>query len=56
MFCGKCGKKIDKHQKFCPNCGEKILYSINDLKTEDVQVYKQEIDDDISDTLSEISD
>lgn len=56
MFCRNCGNKIDEHQKFCPKCGEKNLYSTNDLKTENVQVSKQEVDDNINEILSEISD
>lgn len=24
MICGKCGNKISKTMKFCPNCGEKL--------------------------------
>ncbi len=35
---------------------EKNLYNTNNLKTEDIQVPKQKVDDAISDILSEISD
>lgn len=56
MFCRNCGNKINEQEKFCRHCGEKNLYITNDLKTEDVQVSKQKVDDDTSDTLSETSD
>lgn len=34
MFCGKCGKQIGDHAKFCPYCGAETGAKIKNMKTE----------------------
>jgi len=35
MFCTKCGKKVDKGLKFCPECGAEVSTSVNGTRKQD---------------------
>lgn len=35
MFCTKCGKKVDKGLKFCPECGTEVSTSVNGTRKQD---------------------
>lgn len=36
VFCTKCGKAVADDAQFCPECGEKIVHSENDVPTNDL--------------------
>ena len=36
MFCSKCGNEINDSDRFCPNCGEKIIKNHNNYIDDEV--------------------
>lgn len=42
MFCNNCGKEIDKDQKYCPHCGNKITRPAKPSETSGFSVEKEE--------------
>ena len=38
MFCGKCGTKVNENDKYCMNCGNKVVSEI-EIPTTNTDVY-----------------
>ena len=42
LYCSKCGKQIPENAKFCPYCGEEVIFNRNNpdaivIKPEDIK-------------------
>lgn len=51
MFCSNCGKKINETNKYCPYCGKKNKYFIDNLQNKDNRIASHDIN--IEKTINE---
>ncbi|WP_291578882.1 zinc-ribbon domain-containing protein [Clostridium sp. UBA6640] len=63
MYCSQCGKEVQQHVKFCPNCGKEILgdnaninNEISHLKDETNYDYSANMNNSIGDNFNRVSE